>query len=80
MGAEKEFFDDSSWRELDLPHDWAIEGPLIRHLMLEAEACLFMELDGIEKRLIFHLMLKEKMLSFILMEQCIIRKYGSMET
>ena len=27
VGAEKEFFDDSSWRELDLPHDWAIEGP-----------------------------------------------------
>jgi len=20
-------FDDSSWRTLDLPHDWAIEGP-----------------------------------------------------
>lgn len=26
-GAEKIVFDDSSWRELDLPHDWAIEGP-----------------------------------------------------
>lgn len=26
-GAEKVQFDDSSWRKLDLPHDWAIEGP-----------------------------------------------------
>ncbi len=26
-GAEKPDFDDSRWRELSLPHDWAIEGP-----------------------------------------------------
>lgn len=26
-GAEAIGFDDSSWRKLDLPHDWAIEGP-----------------------------------------------------
>ncbi len=26
-GAEKPELDDSSWRRLDLPHDWAIEGP-----------------------------------------------------
>ncbi|WP_282037204.1 beta-galactosidase GalB [Saccharicrinis aurantiacus] len=26
-GAEKPQFDDSKWRSLDLPHDWAIEGP-----------------------------------------------------
>jgi beta-galactosidase len=26
-GAEKAPFDDSSWRTLDLPHDWSIEGP-----------------------------------------------------
>ncbi len=26
-GAEKNSFDDSSWRNLNLPHDWAIEGP-----------------------------------------------------
>jgi len=25
-GAEKEGFDDSSWRTLDVPHDWGIEG------------------------------------------------------
>ncbi|MFT4176755.1 MAG: glycoside hydrolase family 2 TIM barrel-domain containing protein [Luteolibacter sp.] len=25
--AEKPDFDDSKWRELDLPHDWSIEGP-----------------------------------------------------
>lgn len=25
-GAESRTFDDSSWRTLDLPHDWAIEG------------------------------------------------------
>jgi beta-galactosidase len=26
-GAEKTGFDDAAWRVLDLPHDWAIEGP-----------------------------------------------------
>jgi beta-galactosidase len=26
-GAEKTDFDDSSWRRLDVPHDWSIEGP-----------------------------------------------------
>ncbi len=26
-GAEKPGFDDGGWRVLDLPHDWAIEGP-----------------------------------------------------
>ncbi len=25
--AEKSNFDDSSWRKLDVPHDWSIEGP-----------------------------------------------------
>ncbi len=27
-GAEKPAFDDSSWRLLDLPHDWSIEGKI----------------------------------------------------
>jgi beta-galactosidase len=26
-GAEKNDFDDSAWRKLDVPHDWSIEGP-----------------------------------------------------
>ena len=26
-GAERAAFDDSAWRKLNLPHDWAIEGP-----------------------------------------------------
>src|ERR1041385_3300356 len=26
-GAERAGFDDSAWRQLDLPHDWSIEGP-----------------------------------------------------
>jgi beta-galactosidase len=26
-GADQRSFDDSSWRSLDLPHDWSIEGP-----------------------------------------------------
>lgn len=33
-GAEVSFvrpdFDDSAWRKLDLPHDWAIEGPFLK--------------------------------------------------
>ena len=27
VGVESPGFDDSAWRTLDLPHDWAIEGP-----------------------------------------------------
>ena len=27
-GAAEESFDDSSWRPLDVPHDWSIEGPI----------------------------------------------------
>src|SRR5262245_37959135 len=26
-GAEEPGFDDASWRKLDVPHDWSIEGP-----------------------------------------------------
>ncbi len=26
-GAENPLFDDSGWRQLDVPHDWSIEGP-----------------------------------------------------
>lgn len=29
---EKMFTDDSKWRNLDLPHDWAIEGPFQKNL------------------------------------------------
>ncbi|NOR27958.1 MAG: DUF4982 domain-containing protein [Lutibacter sp.] len=29
-GAENPTFDDSSWRVLDVPHDWAIEGPFAK--------------------------------------------------
>ena len=28
--AESKNFDDSNWRTLDLPHDWAIEGPFTK--------------------------------------------------
>jgi beta-galactosidase len=27
-GADKPAFSDSDWRQLDLPHDWSIEGPI----------------------------------------------------
>ena len=27
-GADKQEFDDSAWRKLDVPHDWSIEGPI----------------------------------------------------
>ncbi len=26
-GAEKGSFDDSGWRDIDVPHDWSVEGP-----------------------------------------------------
>ncbi|MBC7912732.1 MAG: DUF4982 domain-containing protein [Pyrinomonadaceae bacterium] len=31
-GADKQAFDDSKWRQLDLPHDWSIEGPFDSNL------------------------------------------------
>lgn len=31
-GLEKPGFDDASWRKLDLPHDWGIEGPFRQDL------------------------------------------------
>ena len=31
-GAEAFDFDDSSWRELNVPHDWAIEGPFTKEV------------------------------------------------
>ncbi|HEX3876889.1 MAG TPA: glycoside hydrolase family 2 TIM barrel-domain containing protein, partial [Bryobacteraceae bacterium] len=31
-GAEAPSFDDSKWRQLNLPHDWAIEGPFDQDL------------------------------------------------
>ncbi len=31
-GAEQPGFADASWRKLDLPHDWAIEGPFDRRI------------------------------------------------
>jgi beta-galactosidase len=31
-GIEKNGFNDSSWRSLDLPHDWGIEGPFRKDL------------------------------------------------
>src|SRR5262245_4202957 len=30
-GAERPVFDDASWRRLNVPHDWAIEGPFDEH-------------------------------------------------
>jgi len=30
--AQTSDFDDSDWRELDLPHDWAIEGPFLKEV------------------------------------------------
>jgi beta-galactosidase len=30
-GAERTDFDDSSWRQLDVPHDWSIEGAYDEH-------------------------------------------------
>jgi hypothetical protein len=29
-GADQAAFDDTSWRALDIPHDWMIEGVLVR--------------------------------------------------
>ncbi|MCD6395349.1 MAG: hypothetical protein J7M40_17835 [Planctomycetes bacterium] len=31
QGAEVKEFDDSEWKELDLPHDWSIEGTFAKN-------------------------------------------------
>ena len=38
-GAEQPGFDDAAWRTLDLPHDWAIEGPFDRNTARTPAAC-----------------------------------------
>lgn len=48
-GAEAISFDDDSWRKLNLPHDWAIEGPLTASTMQDAADCHFMVLAGTER-------------------------------
>ena len=35
-GAQEEGFDDSSWRQVALPHDWSIEGPFFMGNFIEA--------------------------------------------
>ena len=35
VGAEQLAYDDANWRKLDLPHDWAIEGPFDRQYNAE---------------------------------------------
>lgn len=37
-GAEQPGYDDSQWRRLNLPHDWAIEGPFDRNINPHAGA------------------------------------------
>ena len=46
-GAEAISFDDDSWRKLNLPHDWAIEGPF--DSKYNARCGHFMVLAGTER-------------------------------
>ena len=45
-GVEDIVFDDSDWRALNLPHDWAIEGPFDEKYGARTGGFLFMEQDG----------------------------------
>jgi beta-galactosidase len=49
-GAERIEFDDSGWRLLDLPHDWAIEGPFDRRHGPERGALPFYGVGWYRKR------------------------------
>ena len=40
-GAEQPGFDDHAWRALDVPHDWAIEGPFDKSLDPQTGALLY---------------------------------------
>jgi hypothetical protein len=45
-------FDDQNWRTIDLPHDWSIEGRLVRKIRLvEMEVFFHREQAGIERNL-----------------------------
>jgi beta-galactosidase len=49
-GAERPDFDDAGWRVLDLPHDWAIEGPFDRKYSPQAGALPFHGVGWYRKR------------------------------
>ena len=40
-GAETVLFNDDSWRKLDLPHDWAIEGCSTATPQIYPQNCTF---------------------------------------
>ena len=67
QGAEHINYDDTQWRPLDLPHDWAIEGPFDIKYNARCGGCLFMVLDGIASTFKFQNLLKGNILHFILM-------------
>lgn len=48
-GAEAISFDDDSWRKLNLPHDWAIEGPFDSKYNARCGGLPFMVLAGTER-------------------------------
>lgn len=48
-GAEAISFDDDSWRKLNLPHDWAIEGPFDSKYNARCGGRHFMVLAGTER-------------------------------
>ena len=49
-GAERPEFNDSSWRALDVPHDWAIEGPFDRSLNPDTGALPYAGVGWYRKR------------------------------
>ena len=51
-GAESPDFDDSQWRIIRLPHDWAIEGPFDQNAIRKPELCPSPEPAGTARR--FH--------------------------
>ena len=49
-GAERPEFDDASWRAVQLPHDWAIEGPFDHKYNPHAGALPFYGIGWYRKR------------------------------
>ena len=44
--AEKQSFDDTKWRALNLPHDWSIEGEFKEDAITKGPGVIFRQVSG----------------------------------
>ena len=71
-------FDDSAWRQLNLPHDWGIEGPFFGRLRAKPVSCLGKASAGIANISPFPLRTRIAASTSKWMARCPTRTSGSM--